>query len=449
MTLLKPLKININAFHIVFASIILEFILFYLYYIPETKLLIGDEKRYFRYAKAVVSGDEWYFSPTWPHIILSFFLKATKETLVAFQIYQYVLLVFSGFIVKNIVFRETRNINSSNLSLAIMLLYPTWLAYSLFLWPEVVHVFLFISVIWIFNYKYDNNIWLFIGFSFIGLMLLFKGLIVLFIPVFLIPLYINLPVKQAILKIVVGVFVTILVISPVSIEAHKMSGSWMPSNSSMYNLWLGLRDYTRTLTISTQAIKKKKMRGDYHKYLLSAETYQERNALLVDKIKKYISEKGIVSILTNQLSKQYFRLFDYKSKFYMQFQKGYKPEKKGFIIDLILVYNNVVYGATLLALFLGSILYFKKSIITVQFTLFTLYIFGLFLLLHTIARFRIPLVPLSAFYIGFLYNYFPNLHNKTNSKKYWIKVMSLIFLLLIVLFVMFAGVYLDKVMPIN
>lgn len=445
--------IQFKTWHIVFLSVILEIILFYLYYIPETKILIGDEKRYFRYAKAVLNGDGWYFSPTWPplqHITLSFFLKFSNGSFIPFQIFQYLLLVISGFIVKNIVLRETGDLNSANLSLALMLLYPSWLAYSLYLWPEVIHVFLFVSVIWIFNYKYYNNYWLAIGFSFIGLMLLYKGYIVLFIPVFFIPLFRSLKFKQALLKSVAGICLTIIIITPATLKSHEMSGNFMPSNSSIYNLWLGINDKKRTLIVRKKSDKRENTAKAHPNYIQSAETYQERNAILLNKILKHVEKHGIFSVVKNQLSKQYFRLFDYKSTFYMQFLKAFPTVKKNPLIDSLLIYNTIIYSISIFALFLGGIVFWKYSSVSFQFVLFVIYVLGLFLLLHTIPRFRIPLVPVSAFYLGLLFYQFKHLNTYGNINiKRLMTLMGLFVLSLTILFFLFGGSYLDQKFPIN
>jgi len=436
--------------NILFLSVILETILFYLYYFPEPKLLFGDEVRYLETGFLILSGADWHSNPMWPpmqSVLIALFAKIFSHPLLPIQLFQYGLLLLSGFIIKDIIWRETRNNTSSQIALAVMLLYPSWLAYSQYLWPEVIHVTLFVSIIWINRYKNSSYNWMLLSGLLLGLVILFKSLLILFIPFLYLPSLIKFRKKTILIKMVLSLMLAVIIITPTSIKSHQMNGGWMVSNSSMFNLYLGLEDDKR------QHFSHKMAGSHYSEYTKSANTFTLRNEIVKNKALNKISKDGYINTILAQLNKQYFRLFDYQTFFSQQFAGkasdnylgNYHHHSDEALVLIINTYNNLFYFIIVLAMFFGITVSFNKSIIIKQFTFFLLYILGLFLLLHAIPRFRIPLVPVMAFFSGYLYYHLSTIGFNFQKK---FRVSLLLLLLVFVTFLLFAGHVLDIYFPI-
>jgi len=451
----NDLSLNLlKSKYIVFLSVVIELILFYFYYFPETKNLLGDEHRYLNIGKSISEGGDWHSHPFWPpmqSIVIAVFIKLFSNPILPLQLFQYLLLLCSGFIVRNITYRETKNQTAAQIALAVMLLYPSWLAYSQYLWPEVIHVFLFVLIIWINNYKYHSIKWMLLSGMLLGLAILFKSLLILFIPFLYLPVIIRSQWKQFSIRIALSLLVTVAVLAPASYKAHQMTGGWMVSNSSMFNLNLGLHDHTR------QHFTHKIAGAHYNQFHSTAKTFEERNKIVTQKALNKITDDGYINTILQQLNKQYFRLFDYQSTFSQQFQsdeKGnyqnrYKTNHNNLLVKSFLIFNSVFYTIIMLGMFFGIVVSFRHSRIAQQFALFLLYTLGLFLLLHAIPRFRIPLVPIMGFYSGYLFYYvkskmlenIPILPNKTD------KLMAT-FIVIFVILLVFSAELLDKYYPI-
>jgi len=439
---------------IVLISIVLECFLFYLYYFPEPKLFMGDEKRYFDAAVVIANGGDWHTHPLWPpmqSVLLAFFIKFFNQPLLALQIFQYGLLLLSGFIVRDMVWRETQHAFSSQVALAVMLLYPSWLAYSHYLWPEVVHVLLFVAILWINQYKYYSYRFLLFSGALLGLALLFKSLLVLFVPVLYWPVIVKLGIKKASITVGLSLVLAGVVMAPASIKAHQMTGSWMVSNSSMFNLWFGLKDKHR------QNFTKDLGHETYLEYMNSAQGFVQRNKIIKEKALNKIQQVGYLQTVVNQLKKQYFRLFDYQSFFSQQFQgdrqdnylSRYYHRADSFWVSLLLFFNVLFYLVLMSAMFMALWIACKSSLLARQLLLFLLYLLALFVLLHTKPRFRIPLVPLMAFFSAYL-SFYIHQNNMT-----WVKVLrnkayllTVLFSVMIVLFFVFSAKLLDIYFPI-
>ncbi|MCF6287876.1 MAG: glycosyltransferase family 39 protein [Proteobacteria bacterium] len=405
----KKWQILLETRYLVFFSIVIELILFYFYYYPESKILFGDEVRYLNTGIAIAGGADWHSNPLWPPmqgVVIAAFVKVFNHPILPLQIFQYGLLLIAGFIVRDIVFRETNHKLAAQVALAIMIVYPSWLAYSQYLWPEVMHVTLLVAIFWVINYKYNSYRWMLFSGVLIGTIILFKSLILLFIPVLYLPLFYKLRLPKAILFILLSMVMAIIVVTPATQKTHKLTASWMVANSSMFNLWLGLHDDSRQHFAN-------KLAGQYHsRYMASADNYQQRNNIAQQKTLDKIQQDGYLNTIIRQISKQYFRLFDHQTFFSQQFTgtdknlvNAYSQPRNTILVWLVVGFNNIMYLCLMLTLGFGIFAAVKSSIIAQQFLLFGLYVAGLFLFLHVIPRFRIPLVPIMAFFSAYAYYY--------------------------------------------
>lgn len=445
--------------HLVIASVVIELLLFYFYYFPETKVLMGDEVNYYNRAMTIISGDDWHTNPLWPplqSVLIALFVAVFGESLLPLQIFQYGLLLLAAWLVRDITFRETKSIKAAQLSLAVMILYPSWLAYSHYLWPEVIHVTLFVSMIWIVNYKFNSLSWMMLFGVLLAMALMFKSLLILFVPVLYWPLlkaFLQKRLSQSsfLLNFIASLMMAVLLMVPATHKAHQMTGGWMVANSSMFNLWFGLNDDVR------QNFSHDIGGPIYRSYMSAADDYQQRNEVVKDKALEKIKNEGLITTISSQLKKQYFRLFDHQSFFSQQFQ-GSKKENyinkyhhghDDVLVSVVLIYNSVFYFFIMLGLCFGLFSLCKTSAVAQQFLLFVCYVLGLFILLHTKPRFRIPLMPMMAFYSGCCYLYLKShdfqLKKLTKSVK---KISLFLIILSLVILLLFSGGLFDKVFPI-
>ena len=445
--------------NIVCISVVIECLLFYFYYFPEAKVLMGDEPRYMQTGLSIANGADWHSNPLWPPmqpVLISLFARIFEQPLLPIQIFQYLMLLAAGFIVRDITWRETTHHNAAQWSLAIMLWYPSWLAYSQFLWPEVVHVLLFVVVLWIINYRNHSQVWMILSGILLGLAIVFKSLIILFVPVLFMPLFRGFKKPDfvyfyAVKRLFLCVIFAVLVIAPASFKAHKMTGGWMVSNSSMFNLWYGLKDNKRQHFIDDKG------GGLYHQYMRSGEDFKQRNDWVKQQSLDLIKDQGVVKTLVNQLSKQYFRLFDHQTFFSQQFtgqkSQGYKSSyhrhKNDILVKLVVTYDHFFYAVIVVTTLLGLIIGTRQSLMSKQLALFTLYTLGLFLLLHAKPRFRIPLLPAMAFFSAIVLCYVDRQHRPLKTLMIDKKNQLILALTVFVgTAVVFAGGILDKLFPI-
>ena len=440
--------------NLVLFSVVIELVLFYFYYYPSAKIFLGDEQRYLNTGLSIAAGGDWHSNPLWPPmqpLLIALFAKIFNNPLLPLQIFQYCLLLLSGFVVRDIIWRETGNKTSAQISLAVMILYPSWLAYSQYLWPEIIHVLLFVSIIWLNKYKNHSTKWMLLSGLLLAVMILFKSLLILLVPILYLPLLFELSWRQALLRISLSLLLALLVLAPAAMKAHKMTGGWMVSNSSMFNLWFGLNDDRR------QNFAHDKGRQIYQDYMDSGDSYKQRNEVFKDKALNKIKENGYVQTLLQQLSKQYFRLFDYQSFFSQQFQgdkahnykNKYQHRSNEPLVTVVLIINTVFYWLLMLSLFVGTGLSFRHSIIAKQFALLLLYVLALFLLLHSKPRFRIPLLPVMAYASAYTYHYV--IKQKISIIGFFYRkktiILTVIYLLAVTLLI-FAASQLDKIYPI-
>lgn len=449
----RSLKVYKNTYLIVAASLILEAVLFYLYYFPETKLLAGDEVRYWAQAKAIAKGGEWHTHLFWPpmqSLLLAGFIKVFGETLIPIQVFQYLLILATAWIVRDLTYQAIKCRESAQVGFFVVLTLPSWLVYSQFIWPEAVHVFLFSVTLWV-NYCRKTNLrWLLISGFCIGLALLFKSFLLLFVPFLFWPslqeMYKNQMVKQGLFSIATQVFVMMLVISPVMIQSKKLYNTWMVSDSSSFNLHVGLLDSSRS------NFRQSKAGLLYQQYMDSADTYEEREAIVKEKITQIFEEKGFSGIVVGQLKKQYFRLFDYGSFLSYQFAgdgkagqlSRFSHKKTDWIPRLLLGFDRILYTICLITVFFILFFKSKNSSFNQQLLLFVLYTLGLFLFLHIKTRFRIPWVPVYAVCLSQFYFLFKNqkLVNDFKSK------IGLLFITVFVLFMTSSSHFLDRHFPL-
>ena len=98
-----------------------------------------------------------------------------------------------------------------------------------------------------------------------------------------------------------------LVTAPALWHGWREVGRPMIADSSLYNAWIGLTDRWRSDYIEDQG------GVTLPEFLASGTTPQQRNAVYAEKIEALLDERDIATVVTDQLGRQYFRLFSSKT----------------------------------------------------------------------------------------------------------------------------------------
>jgi hypothetical protein len=184
-------------------------------------------------------------------------------------------------------------------------------------------------------------------------------------------------------------------IGPTILHNGREQGAYVISDSSRFNLWVGLNDHSRRNFDGSDTFEK------YQQYEASGQTLSERNAAVTDWTLQLIRERGPVSILSSQLNRQYFRLFDRVSFLGDMLPGGAAPrDGRGYVsappwqARLLRRWSYGVYAAILILSVLGLTVTTWRDRPWLKMTLlFVLYNLGIFLLLHVKTRYRIQFLP--------------------------------------------------------
>ncbi len=244
--------------------------------------------------------------------------------------------------------------------------------------------------------RVDRPAWLATGGVALGLALLAKSLLGAFVPILVLPLLAIRPRRQALARLALFAIPAALVVAPVVVANGFARGAWIVSDSSRFNVWVGLVDNSRKSFIRDPAGR------EYQAYLESAPDFHGRNRQLVAKIRDRVRSQGIGAVLRENLSRQYFRLFDRDSFLTDQLPggvlhglgSGYKDASHQ-LAATVRTWTYVHYAVVLVAASLGLALlpgWPKRdwSRVIVAFLAYNLLIF---LVLHVKSRYRLQFVP--------------------------------------------------------
>jgi hypothetical protein len=130
--------------------------------------------------------------------------------------------------------------------------------------------------------------------------------------------------------------------------------------------------------------------------------FDTKNAIYKKRIGERLKEQGLLSTLSNQLGKQYFRLFDIQTFFTTQFiggaRQAYTTESQA-LITFLKIYAYITYGFVLTAGVAGISFLKLRSVQWPHFFLFfILYNLGLFFILHSKTRYVLQIFPFLIFF---------------------------------------------------
>jgi hypothetical protein len=194
------------------------------------------------------------------------------------------------------------------------------------------------------------------------------------------------------------IILAIAVILPVMIINLVERGEFVIANSSVFNTWVGLNDVETADSVNDIAGR------ELREYLQSGSDLKTRNSIFAARIIQKVSQQGLLDTLSNQLGKQYFRLFDIQTFFTTQIVGGGRQSYSAdsTILNAALkLYSYAIYGFILISGAIGLCFLRIRPLGWYHlFSLFIAYNLGLFLLLHVKTRYVIQFLPMLIFFAG-------------------------------------------------
>jgi len=376
--------------------------LWWLYYRPVPKALWGDEFAYLRSAKLLLAGDPaWWPDPLWPPLyprLLAGIMAVGGPALVWVQVVQTGLLAAAAVLLYDLVRRLSGSQLAAAVAAALTLGFPPLVAYAHYLWPEVLHLFLLLAVLWLLAARGDRAPWCGVAGVAAGLALLTKSLLGPFLPVLLVAAFARRPAGRSLARALVFLAALAATVAPAVLEQHRRTGRVMIADSSAFNLWVGLNDRSRTdfeIDVVT---------GLFRDYQASAASFDERDRILRRQIRAFIDSHSWAGLVRDHLGRQYFRLFDKDCYLTNQLPGGAAVERyaAGYlradprIAGAVRLASYSLYGLLLVAAPLGLTLWrFRDRRWLVALLLFVAYNLAIFFWLHVKSRYRIQLLPVA------------------------------------------------------
>jgi 4-amino-4-deoxy-L-arabinose transferase-like glycosyltransferase len=376
---------------------------------PVPRSLWGDENTYLRSALRFGSGDpEWWPEALWPPLYPQFLaglIEVGGGSLAIIVVVQSALLALTAVLLFDLTRRLTGSRSAGTVVAVVTLGYPPLAAFAHYLWPEVLHLFLFVAFLWILVARAGRPGWCSMAGVALGLALLSKSLLLPIAPLFLVIAVWRRPVREAVVTVMLVAALAVVTVAPTLAANARRTGSPSIANSATFNLWVGLNDRGR------ESFRHDVVWPEFQRWMESADTDAARDRILRSRIGELVRQRGFVSVVTGQLSKQYFRLFDAGCYLIDQLPGGAAQIQSGAgYLGAAPGVAAVVAGVTtasILALYLGAsaglILGGCRQHRWVRvLAIFVVYNLALFLWLHVKTRYRIQMLPAAFVGVGCL-----------------------------------------------
>ncbi len=297
----------------------LHAVLLWIAHHPRTRGLNGDEVTYWQAAREILAGQTPAINLLWPPLYPRFLAAILQlwDSLGAVILVQTLLLVGAAVCLAGVARQLGASPKTAHGIALAFLGYPPLAAFAHYLWPEVLHLALFLAALWIVLARPQAVGWMPLVGLLLGLALLSKSLLTYFWPLLLIPVLQAPGTRgQRTLRASLVVAALLLTVTPTVLHHQRATGRWVIADSSAFNLWVGLSLHSR------QSLGDAQVYAAYLAYLDSAPTWPERDQLLWQRIRGLLAERGWAAVLKDQLAYQYFRLFDRQSYLSAQLPGG-------------------------------------------------------------------------------------------------------------------------------
>ena len=375
----------------------------YLYYTPTPKLLVQDENYYFGLARSIATGQDAQHNPLWPPLYAES-MAALFSSFGTHQIYVQVSQIVMWLVGAFLFYRVAASVFPSHVAaIAALLLFlfsPDMIAFSHFLWPEMVHLVFLVSGFWLIICHHQNRLAIMASGVLFGFALLTKSLLLLFIPVIFVFYVVCTPgsLRKRVFNVVLLGSLILLTVLPTVVSNLRISGGFMVTGSSIFNTWVGLND------VELVDYKDDVAGREFAEFQRSGEDIRTRNSIYRDRIWLKLRQQGVLNTLLRQLSRQYFRLFDHETYFTTQLP-GMPRHSYSFdaprLTRFLHLWSNALYALILAASVMGMCFIAWRPIGWAHcFLLFIVYNLGLFLFLHVKTRYVVQFMPMMMFFSG-------------------------------------------------
>jgi len=367
---------------------------------PVPRTLWGDEATYLTSAMRLLAGDpSWWPEPLWPPLYPQFLAGLVwlgGESMVLVVLVQGLLLAVTAVLLFDLVSRLTQSRAAGFVAAVVTLGYPPLAAFSHYLWPEIVHLFLFVVLLWILVARVERAWWCAVAGIALGLALLSKSLLLPIVPVFLVAAVWGRPWRHAVVAVVLVPALAAATVAPTVIANMRRLGTPSIANSATFNLWVGLNDVGR------ESFRNDVVWPEFQRWVASADTHAARDRILRSQIRDFVRERGFASVLVDQLSKQPFRLFNAGCYFTDQLPGGAAqtqagagylglgPRAGGVLTAVVVCSILGIYVAAVMGLAIGGC---RGARWVRVLLLFITYNLVLLLFLHVKTRYRIQMLP--------------------------------------------------------
>ncbi|MEO6076748.1 MAG: glycosyltransferase family 39 protein, partial [Dokdonella sp.] len=247
-----PRQFSWPVFGIAGGFLLVNTVLLWLYFQGHAKTLIGDEAMYDAVALAQLQGQTISLNFIWPPG-QKWFLMAlhalTGPGRIGILVFQIGLLALCGWLLYRL-WMLLDNRVAALWACALFLLNPGVLAYAHWLWPEVPHLACFLGALLLLADR-ERSTWprAASAGALIGAALLFKSLLAAFWPFMVLLFLVRWQGRRPVIAwksaaaFVVGLFV---ITAPSLVQGWRETGRPMIADSSIYNLYVGLIDKSRS-----------------------------------------------------------------------------------------------------------------------------------------------------------------------------------------------------------
>jgi hypothetical protein len=212
---------------------------------------------------------------------------------------QLALLALAALSLRVVAWRLTGSVLVADVAAALFLLDPQLAAFAHYLWPETLHLALFLGVLALLTRPRCEPAACVCAGLLLGVALLTKSLLQPFVPILVAPVVGRSGLRRA------GAVVALaaLVIAPTVLSNGRRHGAYTVADSALFNLWVGLNDRAPR-NFQDEIVGRELLR-----WRVSATTFGERNTLLAGRVEALVRERGLARLLGDQFGRQYYRLF--------------------------------------------------------------------------------------------------------------------------------------------
>ena len=389
----------------VVAALAFNIAILLLSHFPAPKSLVGDEAYYYKIANAWAAGTPVEHILLWPPLYgnfmgIMFTVSGTTHRLMI-QSVQIGLWLANALLWYRIVQRLLPSPFAASAVLGLFLFSPDLIAFSHFLWPETLHLTFVFLALWLVVCCPPSRMAVCGAGVSCGLAWLTKLLLLPFIPLFVgVFLLCKMDVAWRQRMVTVGLFSGALAVTvlPTMIGNWRTYGQFIIADSSMFNLWVGLTD------VALSDGDRRRLGDEMGEFFRAGPDWWSRSRAYEEKIVALVRQQGVWTTFTQQLGRQYFRLFHYQSFFTTQLPGGTRVAYKlseGALTRVIRLYSYGFHAVVLATSVLGlCFLRWRPWSWPHGFALFIAYNLGLFLFIHVKTRYMIQFLPMLMFFSG-------------------------------------------------